>query len=603
MRFLNPAGLWLLLGVPILILFYLIRSQHEDRPVSSTFIWKLSSRFMKKRLPVQRIKKILTFLLQLAIIIAFSLLAARPIIYDGKVCDYIAVIDASASMQTVDETGTSRFTHALEEVEKLSRKADYGHSVSVVIAGDTASWLVKQSTSKEDISLALEDAVCTVGSCDMEQIIALIQPFCAESANPQILFYTDNAYEATENIQVIDLNKLEWNVSVSNVKSESAQLGLSFSADLISYNRDAMVTVGLRIDGILTDIQKVRCARNTVTPVICNAEEVATYETVEVFVEAQDGLQADNSFALCRDRQLTRQVTLVSKSPLYLESALKALGNCNVTVSKTIAGAKLTGQDLYVFDGIAPEAYPTDGSVLVFGTQLLPDGLTCSDAESVEASLRTDPDLNISLYEGLSLAETVIASYTPLRGNQAWQEAFFCGEHAVIATRDISSTRKFAVVSFDLHDSNLPMQTDFMVLMRNLVSYCVPAFVKGTQFVAGKPVMLTVMPNAKELYVEYPDGQVHTLSTKFETVAVTTDQTGIYTAAITTSEGGEYADFFVHAPLEESGKNVYPPLLLELYTLEDAEPEDALIETWFWVALVLLLLILTEWGWYYHEQY
>ena len=116
MSFVNPAGLWLLLGIPVLILIYLIRSQHEDRPVSSTFIWKLSSRFIKKRLPVQRIKKILTFLLQLALIIAISLLAARPIIYDGKICDYIAVIDASASMQTVDETGTSRFSYALKEV-------------------------------------------------------------------------------------------------------------------------------------------------------------------------------------------------------------------------------------------------------------------------------------------------------------------------------------------------------------------------------------------------------------------------------------------------------------------------------------------------------
>ena len=602
MSFVNPAGLWLLLGIPVLILIYLIRSQHEDRPVSSTFIWKLSSRFMKKRLPVQRIKKILTFLLQLILIIAVSLLAARPIIYDGKICDYIAVIDASASMQTVDETGTSRFSYALKEVEKLSKKTDYGHSISVIVAGDTASWLIKEATSEEDVSLALKDAVCTLGSCDMSQVAELVQPFCAESANPQILFYTDNTYESTENIQVIDLNKQEWNVSVSNLKEEIVPLGLSFTAELTSYNKSAVVTVGLRIDDILTDIQKIRCAANAVTTVTCNAEEVGTYETVEIFVEVQDGFPADNSIAICPDRQLTRNVTLVSKSPLYLQSALKALGNCKVTVSKTPQGAKLTGQDLYIFDGIAPEVYPTDGSVLIFGTQLLPDGLSCAETEYTEAVLRADPDLNSPLYNGLSLGETVVSIYTPLRGNLAWQEAFFCGEHPVIATRSISSTRKIAVVSFDLHDTNLPMQINFPVLMRNLVSFCVPPFVDGTDFAAGKPVMLTVMPNTRDLYVEYPDGQVSTLSTKFETVAVPTNQAGIYTAAITTADGGQYAEFFVHPPAEESRKNVYPPLLLELQALEGTEPEDALIEIWFWVALGLLLLILTEWGWYYHEQ-
>ncbi|MBQ8912233.1 MAG: BatA domain-containing protein, partial [Clostridia bacterium] len=51
MRFLNPAGLWLLLGIPVLIIIYLIKSQHEQRAVSSTYIWKLSERFAQKRLP------------------------------------------------------------------------------------------------------------------------------------------------------------------------------------------------------------------------------------------------------------------------------------------------------------------------------------------------------------------------------------------------------------------------------------------------------------------------------------------------------------------------------------------------------------------------
>ena len=46
MRFSNPAGLWLLLGVPMLIIIYLIKSQHEDAPVSSTYIWQLSARCM-----------------------------------------------------------------------------------------------------------------------------------------------------------------------------------------------------------------------------------------------------------------------------------------------------------------------------------------------------------------------------------------------------------------------------------------------------------------------------------------------------------------------------------------------------------------------------
>ena len=120
MRFLNPAGLWLLLGIPVLIIIYLIKAQHEDRPVSSTYIWKLSSRFMKKRLPMQRIKKILVFAMQLVMIITLSLMAARPAVVNGESCDYIAIVDASASMKIQDDSGTSRFEYALKAVAALT---------------------------------------------------------------------------------------------------------------------------------------------------------------------------------------------------------------------------------------------------------------------------------------------------------------------------------------------------------------------------------------------------------------------------------------------------------------------------------------------------
>ena len=68
MKFLNPAGLWLLLGIPVLIFIYLIRPHHEERAVSSTFMWKLSQKFMKKKLPLQRLRRFFLFLLQILLI-------------------------------------------------------------------------------------------------------------------------------------------------------------------------------------------------------------------------------------------------------------------------------------------------------------------------------------------------------------------------------------------------------------------------------------------------------------------------------------------------------------------------------------------------------
>ena len=603
MSFLNPSGLWLLLGIPVLIVIYLIKSQHEDRPVSSTYIWKLSSKFMKKRLPMQRIRKILMFLLQLAIIVTVSLLAARPAVVNGKSCDYIAIIDASASMQTSDEAGMTRFEYALSEVEELSSEIQNGHTVSIILASDNASWLVQESTSQNEIKLALGNAECSYGSCDTLEAIELAQLLCRRSNNAKVLFYTDNAYTETKNIQVVNLSKDEWNVSVSSVTAKKAEKGTTFTGTLTSYNRDATVTVGLRIDGSIVDAQIVDFTQDTSTTITFTAEEVSSYDTAEIFIETSDALQADNSYAICRKSDRTYSVLLVSQSPLYLESALNALGSCKVTVAASCEEAELTGKDLYIFDGVAPEEYPTDGSVLVFGTQMLPDGLSAGSTVESEAYLRMGTGQQSDLYEDLSLLETAVTNYTPLSGNIAWQNLFFCEDSAVVATREMGNGLQFTVVSFDLHDSNLPMQTDFVLFVRNLVEFSVPSFLKDTDHIAGNSVTLTVMPAAQELYVELPDDTIKALSTAAATVSVNADEVGIYTAVMTTADGGEYVDFFVHVPEGEADTYTAAELSMEVSTDGTEKAEDAISEIWFWFAVGLLLIVLTEWGWYYHEQY
>jgi len=79
MSFLNPAGLWGLLGIPVLILIYIIKPKFQEKLVTSTFIWKLSQKYKKKKLPWQ-ITNLLLFAVQLLTIGAISLILARPVI-------------------------------------------------------------------------------------------------------------------------------------------------------------------------------------------------------------------------------------------------------------------------------------------------------------------------------------------------------------------------------------------------------------------------------------------------------------------------------------------------------------------------------------------
>ena len=107
MRFQNPAGLWLLLGIPVLVAIWLIRPQHENRRVSSSYIWRLSDRFMKRKLPLSFLERWLVFALQLLLVTGGAVLAARPVLPEDSRADYLVILDASASMRTETAEGGS----------------------------------------------------------------------------------------------------------------------------------------------------------------------------------------------------------------------------------------------------------------------------------------------------------------------------------------------------------------------------------------------------------------------------------------------------------------------------------------------------------------
>lgn len=604
MRFLNPAGLWLLLGVPILIIIYLIKSRHTDLPVSSTYIWHLSERFRKKRLPVQRFRKILLFLLQLLMIVAVSLLAAKPAVVNGERFDYIVILDASASMNTRDEAGLTRFDYALEQTEELAEYVRKGHTLSVILASDTASLLAERSDSLSEIKHALNAAACSLGVCDTAEAMELAQQTVNRCENPRVIFYTDRDYAGTAGLTVVNLSKNEWNVSVDSLTASAEEEYTVFTGSLTSHNLDTEVAVGLRIDGSAVDAQTVALTADIPTDVSFTIENLTHYDTAEVFIEEDDGLAEDNSYALCRRNTGIHRILLVSASPLYLESALNALGNCEVTVIPTALGADLAGYDLYIYDNTLMDRYPDHGSVLLFGLYGLPSGLTLGEITTEETPLTAVSGHESDFYAGFALEDTVVSAYAELIGDASWESLLICGDSSVLMTKEYTGGLRFSAASFDLHDSNLPMQPGFVTLIRNLVELSVPAILRDTDYSVGETVTLTVLPEAEQLYAELPDGSVKQFDTYAASCTLPVSEPGLYTAVMTTADGGEYVDFFVHLPPGESSSAADTDAALNLSVDVAAETTDELVsEIAVWVAAALLILLLIEWGCWYRDTY
>ena len=55
MSLLKPLGLLGLIGIIVLILIYLLKPNYQNKFISSTYIWKLSLKFKKKKLTVSKL--------------------------------------------------------------------------------------------------------------------------------------------------------------------------------------------------------------------------------------------------------------------------------------------------------------------------------------------------------------------------------------------------------------------------------------------------------------------------------------------------------------------------------------------------------------------
>ena len=111
MSLLAPLGLLGLLAVAVLIFIYIIKPNYQQKIVSSTYIWKRSLKYRKKRVPVSRLRNILIFLCQMLVLASFAMLLARPVIpyvAETPKNEKVIILDASAGMR-VSTGGETRF--------------------------------------------------------------------------------------------------------------------------------------------------------------------------------------------------------------------------------------------------------------------------------------------------------------------------------------------------------------------------------------------------------------------------------------------------------------------------------------------------------------
>ena len=144
--FTTPLALLGLLFVPAVIAMYLLKLRRDEAVVPSTLLWTRLVADVEANAPWQRLRRSLLFFLQLLLVVALALLAARPFLERpaGLARDIVLVMDTSASMAATDVV-PDRLTAAKQVAIEALKDLPTGGKVSLIAADRTSRIVVNES--------------------------------------------------------------------------------------------------------------------------------------------------------------------------------------------------------------------------------------------------------------------------------------------------------------------------------------------------------------------------------------------------------------------------------------------------------------------------
>ncbi|HEU0234925.1 MAG TPA: VWA domain-containing protein, partial [Candidatus Limnocylindrales bacterium] len=548
----TPLALLGLLFVPLVVAMYLLKLRREPTTVPSTLLWDRLVADVEANAPWQRLRRSLLLLLQLLLVLALAILAARPFLERpaGLAGDLVLVVDASASMGATD-VEPNRLEAAKAAALEALRELPAGGRVSVVAAGRTARVVANATTDLGRVRQAIASIEVTATSGDLGDALRLAGALAARSVDAEILVATDAALASPPTarvdtpVRVLQVGRDRKNqaiaalavktapsavtrsvfVSVANLDLEPAERRIElYGDDRLLEARDVFLDPQARADVVIDDV-----------PRDVAVVEVRLVASDDAAASAPDRLAIDDrAWAVVPPDQL-RRILLVGEGDPYLETALSYLPNTELYGVEPDAygpGTKPELFDLVIFESFVPTTLPPTAILAIAPPRTSPVG-------EVTGTLRNPgigalgPDEPILRYVDLTTTHIAQAQRLVLPD---WARTVIPGPGgAPLLYIGDRAGQRTAVLAFEPRRSDLPLQVAFPILLANLAGELLGGSAGPADAVApGSPVSLPIPAGATGLVVTRPDGSTVELAPGTPGAAAVTftqtDLVGVYSA-------------------------------------------------------------------------
>ncbi len=616
MTLLYPLGLLGLIAVPLLILIYILKNKHTEQVISSTYLWTLSERFLKKKNPISRLTGIISLILQILAVVCISFAIAHPVFtLPGAADDYVFILDGSGSMHYVQEDAT-RFELGKAEIKQKIEASANGSSYTLITVGESTGVLFENVEDKSQALSLLEEAELSATASGFADARGLAQEYFANNPAARIFLVTDKSFETLENAELINISSKEENYAVANLKQEYNGATLVVTGEAYSYESDVDLTVSIEVVGggePVTDTITVSAKKLEAAPFAFSVAAGSGFRSVKVTVENADALSLDNESCLYNvSGDAQKSVLIVSEDPFFIQMALTSLiGKDSVaTMTKEEYDGSVSGYQLYVFESFSPELLPKDGAVWFIN----PQNSVASSGFSVqgEEPLEQPATLSYSTSTATRIEELMkeVDDKVKISIKEYVRCSFYRNFHTVLSydgspllfAGTNSYDNRQVVFAFDFHKSDFIMTYNYLPLIRNLLGFTFPAIVSETSYFAGESVAVNVLANCKSIRVDTPSGDIAYLDTGSDLVEYTLTEVGEYKITQMVDDQPHIVYVYGNLPMEERASTVSDSEFV--VTGEPSkERRDGKYEDLIILLIILAAIFLADWGVYCYEQY
>lgn len=586
--------------------------------MSSTLLWQKLLRDREANAPWQKLRRNLLLILQLLILAALVFALARPFlptpaIISGSV---VVLLDASASMQATDIEPT-RFDAAKAEVAQLINDLSGSSQMTLIKVGQTPDVLAAATNDRTQLQRALDAALPDPAPAAWNAALALATGAAQGFRDARIVIISDGGVpsdlpplpveyiylpigESGENLAI---TALATRVETTPETEGGIQLFASVQNEGV-LDRETLLSIDL--DGTLFDSRRLT--------VPAGSSVNATWDlppgtgTIEARLSENEGdfLLLDDTAWAVHEGGVSNRTLLVTNGNLFLEQVFTVLPGIEafkVPPGSDLLDAEAFDYDLVIFDGVPLPEPPPAADMLIINPQPGGEGglftVNGTFSNTITTRLEESPLLQFVVWSEVDVRQAQQIS-------APWAQTLVQAEGGPLVQIGEQNGYRIAILSFDLRDSDLPLQIAFPILMANITGWLSPgrAFDAPTGLQPGDPVAVVPGASTAAVLVQKPDGSRWTAEVGEEDLFFTeTDTPGLYTVLLRDAAADRPAGSFAVNLFSPAESAIRPADSLPIgQTVVETEDEGDVgqRELWPWLLAMAVVILIVEW-WVHHR--